>query len=109
MRRLTLTTTISGSTAQTMGGWSRWAPVMHLGGVELARGGGALAHELDRPPPRRLPSAGRRHSPRPALRAAASARCSHHMPKASMMTEAMMPRPGAANGVVPKNGIGIAF
>ena len=26
-----------------------------------------------------------------------------------MMIEAMMPRPGAANGVVPKNGIGIAF
>ena len=26
-----------------------------------------------------------------------------------MMAAAMMPRPGAANGVVPKNGIGIAF
>ena len=26
-----------------------------------------------------------------------------------MMAEAMIPRPGAANGVVPKNGIGIAF
>ena len=26
-----------------------------------------------------------------------------------MITEAMTPRPGAANGVVPKNGIGIAF
>ncbi len=26
-----------------------------------------------------------------------------------MMTAAMMPNPGAANGVVPKNGIGIAF
>jgi hypothetical protein len=26
-----------------------------------------------------------------------------------MMTDAMMPKPGAANGVVPKNGIGIAF
>ena len=26
-----------------------------------------------------------------------------------MTTEAMTPRPGAANGVVPKNGIGIAF
>ena len=26
-----------------------------------------------------------------------------------MMAEAMMPRPGAAKGVVPKNGIGIAF
>ena len=26
-----------------------------------------------------------------------------------MMAEAMMPSPGAANGVVPKNGIGIAF
>ena len=26
-----------------------------------------------------------------------------------MMSEAMMPRPGAAKGVVPKNGIGIAF
>ena len=26
-----------------------------------------------------------------------------------MIAEAMMPRPGDANGVVPKNGIGIAF
>ncbi len=26
-----------------------------------------------------------------------------------MITEAMTPRPGAASGVVPKNGIGIAF
>jgi hypothetical protein len=26
-----------------------------------------------------------------------------------MMAEATIPRPGAANGVVPKNGIGIAF
>jgi hypothetical protein len=26
-----------------------------------------------------------------------------------MIAEAMMPRPGAASGVVPKNGIGIAF
>ena len=26
-----------------------------------------------------------------------------------MISEAMMPRPGAAKGVVPKNGIGIAF
>ena len=41
--------------------------------------------------------------------AAASARASHHRPKPSMMSDAMMPRPGAANGVVPKNGIGIAF
>ena len=31
------------------------------------------------------------------------------MPKANMTSEAMMPRPGAANGVVPKNGIGMAF
>ena len=28
---------------------------------------------------------------------------------AAMMMLAMMPRPGAAKGVVPKNGIGIAF
>jgi len=26
-----------------------------------------------------------------------------------MIAEAMIPRPGAANGLVPKNGIGIAF
>ena len=31
------------------------------------------------------------------------------MPKPSMTAEAMIPRPGAAKGVVPKNGIGIAF
>lgn len=31
------------------------------------------------------------------------------MPNASMMSEAMMPSPGAANGVVPKKGMGMAF
>ena len=31
------------------------------------------------------------------------------MPKPNMTIAAMMPSPGAANGVVPKNGIGIAF
>jgi hypothetical protein len=31
------------------------------------------------------------------------------MPNPSMTADAIMPRPGAANGVVPKNGIGIAF
>src|SRR6516162_9530788 len=38
-----------------------------------------------------------------------SARASHHNPKPSIIAAAMMPRPGAANGVVPKNGIGMAF
>jgi hypothetical protein len=47
--------------------------------------------------------------PSPARRAADSPRASHHSPKPSMMAAAMKPRPGAANGVVPKNGIGIAF
>ena len=50
-----------------------------------------------------------RRSPRPRAAPRASARASHHRPKPSMMTEAMMPSPGAANGVVPKNGMGIAF
>ena len=31
------------------------------------------------------------------------------MPKPNMTIAAMIPSPGAANGVVPKNGIGIAF
>ena len=31
------------------------------------------------------------------------------MPNPNMTPAAMKPRPGAANGVVPKNGIGIAF
>ena len=31
------------------------------------------------------------------------------MPKPNMMPEAMRPSPGAANGVVPKKGIGMAF
>src|SRR6516165_1841171 len=47
--------------------------------------------------------------PWPKCRALASARFSHHMPKPNMMADATIPRPGAANGVVPKNGIGIAF
>src|SRR5262252_340393 len=42
-------------------------------------------------------------------RAEASARPSHQSPNMSIIIEAMMPRPGAANGVVPKNGIGIVF
>src|SRR5262245_35555073 len=33
----------------------------------------------------------------------------HHGPKPSMMADAITPRPSAADGVVPKNGIGIAF
>ncbi len=33
----------------------------------------------------------------------------YHNPKPAMIAEAMIPRPGAASGVVPKNGIGIAF
>jgi hypothetical protein len=40
--------------------------------------------------------------PTPAVRAAASARASHHMPNAMMMTDAVMPMPGAAKVVVPK-------
>ena len=82
--------------------------VMDLGRVELVRGGGALAHPLvfgrfvdgyrGAPP-----------KPSPLRRAAVSACRSHHSPKASMIAEAMIPRPGAASGVVPKNGIGIAF
>jgi hypothetical protein len=47
--------------------------------------------------------------PSPLRRAAASERSSHHMPKASMMADAIKPNPGAAKGVVPKNGIGMAF
>ena len=31
------------------------------------------------------------------------------MPKPSMMAEAIKPKPGAANNVVPKNGMGMAF
>lgn len=31
------------------------------------------------------------------------------MPKASITADAISPRPGAAKGVVPKNGIGMAF
>jgi hypothetical protein len=36
-------------------------------------------------------------------------RLSHQRPSPNIMAEAMTPRPGAAKGVVPKNGIGIAF
>ena len=50
-----------------------------------------------------------RRSPRRRAAPGASSRFSHHMPKPSMMSEAMMPRPGAAKGVVPKNGMGMAF
>ena len=86
----------------------RW-PCCDLGRIELARRGGALAHEL-------IVGGARRAAPNvsaPIAFAAAARRCSarssHHIPKPSMMSDAMMPRPGAANGVVPKNGIGIAF
>jgi hypothetical protein len=47
--------------------------------------------------------------PSPALRAAASARPSHHMSKTKMIADAMMLSPGAAKVVVPKSGIGTAL
>jgi hypothetical protein len=80
---------------------------MDFGGIELARGGGELAHARVVAAARRSRAA--RRNPRRRRRAARSARASHHKPKPSMMADAMIPRPGAANGVVPKNGIGIAF
>src|SRR4029077_6413482 len=45
----------------------------------------------------------------PWRRAAAAVRLNHHRPKVSIIPEAMIPRPGAANGVVPKKRIGMAF
>ena len=84
-------------------------PVADLRRIERAGGRCALAHDLIF---RRTASAARphpRHSLRPCGERTASARASHQRPNPSMMAEAMMPRPGAANGVVPKNGIGIAF
>jgi hypothetical protein len=42
-------------------------------------------------------------------RALPSARASHHIPNPNITIAAMIPKPGAAKGVVPKNGIGIAF
>jgi hypothetical protein len=50
-----------------------------------------------------------RPKPSPALRAADTVRPSHQRPNASITAAAMRPSPGAANGVVPKNGIGMAF
>ena len=45
----------------------------------------------------------------PARLAATSRRRSHHNPNPSMIAEAISPNPGAANGDVPKCGIGMAF
>src|SRR5262249_15926333 len=45
----------------------------------------------------------------PFLFAADSSRASHHRPNPSMIADASTPSPGAANGVVPKNGIGMVF
>ena len=111
MVRLTATTTTSGRIAAKLDGaaslrrpWLISAGSNSRAVVARSRIFSSLATASDRDPRHR------RHKPSPAPGGPWLRRgCSHHIPKPSMMTEAMMPRPGAANGVVPKNGIGIAF
>jgi hypothetical protein len=76
--------------------------------VELAGRGGAFAKNIivDEAFRRRW-GAFSETFPRGSRRA--SSRCNHHKPKPSMIADARAPRPGAAKGVVPKKGIGIAF
>ena len=47
--------------------------------------------------------------PSPLLRALLARLCNHILPKPNMIKPEMMPIPGAANTLVPKKGIGIAF
>ncbi len=47
--------------------------------------------------------------PSPFLEALVARLCNHMQPKANMIKPEMMPIPGAANTLVPKKGIGIAF
>ena len=109
--RLTAITTISGSSAMPMlGNCSLWAPCSSSAGSKpfeaVARSritGSCTASVTDET------SAAGPPKPSPASRARPSARFSHHMPNVNMIAAAMKPSPGAANGVVPKNGIGIAF
>jgi hypothetical protein len=78
----------------------------NFGRIELTRSGGALADGpvLDRA----LDGRGRQMA---IIRAAATSDGTFQPPQAEnkLIAEATMPRPGAASGIVPKNGIGIAF
>ena len=108
--RLTRMTTTIGAAAAANDGWPRRrVPVRDFGRIEFARGRRAFAQRLV--VGERLGRLRRAVAEAFALGrcAAASSRCSHHRPKPSMISEARTPRPGAANGVVPKKGIGMVF
>ena len=102
---MTMTTT-RGSTARTKGGsLSARLPCGNLGRIEIARRRRLLANLLvdDR--------SGSRHRRR-NLASLARGRFGTAEPphaEAKMMTDAMMPSPGAAKVVVPKYGIGMAL
>ena len=107
--RLTIITMIRGSAASMAGGGTSVASPCTISAGSNSRAVVARS--------RNFSSAARRSdgigAPSPKLSpfflAIASWRLSHHRPKPSMISDAKMPRPGAAKGVVPKNGIGIAF
>ena len=107
IRRLTATTMTSGSAASAIGGPTS------LGRPWIASGGSNVLAVVARSRTTRSSAAFSCGTsapyPSPLARALRSARPSHHMPKPNMTIAAINPSPGAAKGVVPKNGIGIAF
>ena len=108
--RLTTITTMSGSAASIAGGGMSARLAMHdFCRIELACGGGAFTQLFVSG--KAIGGHGRAVAEPFAapLRAIASSRLSHHRPKPNMISDARIPRPGAAKGVVPKNGMGIAF
>jgi hypothetical protein len=107
--RLTMITTTSGSAARVTGGvMSVMAPCAISAGSN-SRAVVARSRSTSSAASRSVGIGVPSPKPSPLALAFASSRLGHHSPKPSMISDARRPRPGAANGVVPKNGIGIAF
>ncbi len=109
MPRLTRTTTASGNTAIRIGhvawraGHARFRPGRTPCPPRRVRAGARRKRDV------RVSRARPHRTLRPTCSAAAADATKPPRPKQSMIAEAMTPSPGAANGVVPKKGIGMAF
>ena len=111
MRKLATTTTASGRTATTGEGPSRAGSERSISAGSNSRASVTISRSHSSTGVA-LPVAGSIATPggrAVRARSAASRRASHQRPKPSITAAANTPRPGAAKGVVPSTGIGIAF
>ncbi len=107
--RLTRTTVISGSTAIRIEGRDGAAAPRAISAGSNSRAVVASSRTVRSSDAARAAPLASPLNPSPARCARPWRSLSHHMPKPNITSAATIPRPGAANGVVPKNGIGIAF